>query len=103
MTETQIILLLITVLTTLREGFQQRDRVEPSGSVRFVWHMYGWLIRFLVFALLYLAGSGWIILSASVFVMWPIYNVACNIGMKKKWYYLSDKGIDKYIKRFLKL
>jgi hypothetical protein len=29
------------------------------------------------------------------------YNISCNIGLKKKWYYVSNTGIDGIIRKLL--
>jgi hypothetical protein len=101
MTDNQYILLAIGFLIVIREGFQQRDRVDPNQSISALWHSYGFVIRFLVFGLLYRDGASWLTLTSSVILMWPLYNLACNIGGKKKWYYVSKKGIDLIIRKIL--
>jgi hypothetical protein len=101
MTENLMLLLLIALLITIREGFQQRDILVPDPAVSFAWHLYGWMIRFFVFSLLFRLGATFWMLVLSVFIMWPLYNIACNIGRKNKWYYLSDKGLDGIIRKML--
>ena len=101
MTDNQYIYFAIAVLIVVREGFQQRDRVDPNQSISALWHSYGFIMRFLVFGLLYRTGADWIVLTASVVLMWPLYNVSCNLGGKKKWYYVSDRGIDLIIRKIL--
>jgi len=99
MTDNQYIYLALAILIVIREGFQQRDRVEPNPSMSTLWHTYGWVMRFLVFGLLYRSDATLLTLIASVVIMFPLYNISCNIGAKKKWYYLSNKGIDLLLRK----
>lgn len=103
MIKPQALLLLIAGLIALRESIQERARVSFSSTISTAWHLCGWLIRFFVFALLFLVNSPIWLLVVSVVLMWPVYNIGCNIGAKKKWYYLSDKGIDGFLKKLFKL
>ncbi len=94
----------VAILIVIREGFQQRDRVEPKKFYSDMWHLQGLVIRLLIFGLVYrLAPESYkIILSVITAVLfWPVYNISCNIGMRRKWYYLSNKGIDKVIRKVL--
>lgn len=100
-TDNLYLLLLVCLLITVREGFQQRDRVEPENGYSKAWHWFGFLMRFLVFALVFRLGQSWIYNSIAIVILWPLYNIACNIGMKQKWYYLSNKGIDGFIRKCL--
>lgn len=94
-----ILLIIITLLITLREGFQQADSLKHSEHLSKIWHILGFLIRSLLFTLFYIIGTHWLILATSVLIMWPLYNIACNIGRKQKWYYLSNSGIDKILRK----
>lgn len=85
----------------LREGFQQRDRVKPSPKTSAIWHGLGWVIRFDLLLLLYvLQVNIWLLIVATI-LMWPVYNIACSIGRKQKWYYVDTKGIDGIIRKLL--
>lgn len=88
-------------MIVLREGYQQRDDVAPSKKLSKIWHTIGWVKRVLVFVLLYLLNANWILLTIAGVSMWILYNIACNIGRKQKWYYVGKSGIDGIIRRIL--
>jgi len=100
-TDNQYIALFLALLIVFREGFQQADWKKPNPSYSDIWHLLGWVMRFIVFGILFRAGANWIVLSVSVVMMWPIYNIAINIGRGNKWYYVSKKGIDGVIRKVL--
>ncbi len=85
----------------LREGFQQRDNIAHTKKLSKIWHAIGFAMRALVFVLLYLMGTGWLLLVVAGVLMWIVYNIACNIGRKQKWYYVSKSGIDGIIRKIL--
>lgn len=93
--------IIISLLITAREGYQQRDRVEPKQKYSKIWHQLGFFIRFLLTGITFVLTLNWYLTSLMVIIFWPLYNIACNIGAKKKWYYLSDKGIDGMIRKLL--
>ena len=95
------ILFSIALLIVMREGYQQADSKEPSEQLSDVWHTLGWFMRALVILSMYLLDADLYLLIAAGLVMWPIYNVACNLGRKQHPLYLSDHGIDKLIKKVL--
>jgi hypothetical protein len=101
MNETIGLLILTAFLITLREGFKFRDEVYPSKTMSFVWHLVGGFTRFFIFCVLYRLGANVFTLIVSVIIMWPLYDIACNIGLKKKWNYVGNTAwIDK-AKRYL--
>lgn len=99
MIDNMYILFFVMLLITLREGFQQADWFKHNPSYSTIWHTLGLLMRFMVFGLLYREGANTIELIISVVIMWPMYNIACNIGRNKKWYYLSNKGVDLLLRK----
>jgi len=101
MTDNQYIYFALALLIVIRESFQERTRVKPNPGISDLWHAYGWLMRFLLFGLLYRSGATWLMLSASVIIMWPLYNIGCNIGAGRRWYYVSKRGIDLIIRKIL--
>lgn len=101
MTDNQYLLIFMALLIVCREAYQQADWKKHNPSYSDIWHVLGWLMRFITFGLLYRAGANWIILSVSIVLLWPVYNIAINIGRGNKWYYLSDKGIDGILRKIL--
>jgi len=99
MTDNQYLILFLSLLIVIREGFQQADWKKHNPAYSDIWHLLGWVMRFIAFALLYRFGASWITLIISVVIMWPVYNIACNIGRGNKWYYLSKKGIDLLLRK----
>lgn len=93
------LILLIALLITLREGLQQRDRVAHSKLMSDLWHGVGFIMRVAVFVLLYMITKDYLILSIAAFIMFVLYSIACSIGSKQKWYYVSNRGIDKIIRK----
>ena len=93
------LILLIALLITLREGLQQRDRVAHTKFMSDLWHGVGLVMRIAVFVLLYMLTKDWIMLSIAAFVMFVLYSISCSIGSKQKWYYVSNRGIDRIIRK----
>jgi len=86
-------------LIALREGFQLNDKIQPDKWISTLWHGFGWLIRFFLFGVLYRLDANTFTLIAYIIIAWPVYNIACNIGLKQKWYYVgSTSFIDKALK-----
>ena len=101
MTDNQYLLFFLIFLIIAREGFQQADWKKYNPAYSDIWHILGWVMRFIAFGMLYRTGANWILLFISVLLMWPIYNIVINIGRGNKWYYLSDKGIDGILRKIL--
>jgi len=49
------LILLVAVLIAVREGFQQRDRIEPEKGFSKAWHWFGFLLRFLLIGVMFQA------------------------------------------------
>jgi len=99
MTDSQYIIFFLIFLIVAREGFQQADWKKHNPAYSDIWHVLGWVMRFIAFAMLYRTDANWIMLAVSVILMWPIYNIFINIGRGNKWYYVSKKGIDLLIRK----
>jgi len=97
------LLMAIAVLIVIREGFQQRDRVDPGKGYSKAWHWFGFIMRLLLAGAIYQTSQSWTLTIITIAFLWVGYNMSCNIGAKKPLFYLSDKGIDGAIKRFLHL
>jgi len=95
------LLILIALLITLREGLQQRDRVAHSKQMSKLWHGVGFVIRMLLITVVYLLTFNLILTVVTGLILTVFYSIACAIGSKQKWYYLSDSGIDKLLKKLL--
>ena len=95
------IVIVIAMLLAVREGFSLRDRIDPGKGYSKAWHWFGFLIRLLLAGIMFQATFNWWLTGIVVVIIWPVYNIACNIGLKKKWYYLSNKGIDGVIRKLL--
>lgn len=96
-----ILLFLIVILIPLREGYQQRDRVEPSKYTSNIWHGLGLIMRLILILFIYITTKNLIYTTATLFMLTVVYSIACAIGSKQKWYYLSNRGIDKILRRLL--
>jgi hypothetical protein len=101
MNETIGILILIAFLITIREGFKFRDQIYPSKTMSFIWHTFGWLTRFFLFGVLFRLGASTFTLIVSVIIMWPLYDIACNLGLKKKWNYVGNTAWMDKAKRYI--
>jgi NhaP-type Na+/H+ or K+/H+ antiporter len=95
----QYLILLIALLITIREGLQQRDRVEHTKLMSNLWHGVGLIMRVAVFVLLYLITNDVVILTITGVILFVLYSISCSIGSKQKWYYVSNRGIDKLIRK----
>jgi len=95
------ILITIALLVTLREGLQQRDRVEPSKLMSDLWHFVGLVIRLTLITIVYLFTYNLYLTVVTGLILTVFYSISCAIGSKQKWFYLSDRGIDGFIKRTL--
>jgi len=95
------ILIVLGLFLVAREGFQQRDRIEPNKDYSKAWHIMGWFMRLLLVGAIYQCTLNWYYVVGMTFLLWVIYNISCNIGSKQKWFYLSDSGIDKILRKIL--
>lgn len=102
MDENKLILYFIAALIVLREGYVLRDRVKPNPTHSTIWHVLGLLMRFILFGLAYRLGFNTIELVILVVLLTVIYNMSCSLGLMKGLFYLSDKGIDGFIKRLFR-
>ena len=93
------IILVVALFLIAREGFQQRDRVDPSNPVSKTWHAFGWFMRLLITGVAYQSTGSYLYVLLFVVLFWPVYNISCNIGAKRKWYYVSKSGIDGLIRK----
>jgi len=67
-----------------------------------LWHKVGFVIRAIIVLMSFIEG-GWLWALIVAFVAWVPYNIIINKIMKQKWYYLSDSGIDGFIKKLFKI
>ena len=66
------------------------------------WHTAGFVTRGFIVMIAFVAG-GLLWAGIVAFVAWLPYNIIINLIMKQKWYYLSDSGIDGFIKKLFKI
>jgi len=97
-------ILLGLLLVVLREGFKRRSEVDPkNGAWSHTWHVFGWGIRGCFIAILGIllkhTDVMWLFVVLAIILAWPVYDIACAIGAGRKWYYRSDKGMDKVIRK----
>jgi len=98
------LIFIIAIAVVLREGVQERYRISPYNKWSELWHRIGLVVRmFLVFVIGYLTKQSLlmqiILCSLATIILWPLYNISCNIGAKKNWKYLRKKGIDGVIRK----
>jgi len=67
-----------------------------------LWHKVGFVIRAIIVLMSFIEG-GWLWALIVAFVAWVPYNIIINKIMKQKWCYLSDSGIDGFIKKLFKI
>jgi len=56
------------------------------------------IIRLLLIAVVYLLSYNLILTVVTGLILTVFYSISCAIGSKQKYYYLSDRGIDGFIK-----
>lgn len=93
------LIIALAVFLIVREGFQMRDKTEPENGYSRAWHWFGFLMRLMVAGIMFQISGSWLLTGLIAFILWPVYNIACNIGLKKKWYYLSNSGIDLILRK----
>ena len=94
-----ISIIVIALLICVREGFQNRDRIDWNKSINRMWHIYGFVMRFLLVGLMYMITENWIYTASVAVIVWPFYNISCAIGLRKKWYYVGKDGTDWLIRK----
>lgn len=99
MTDNQYILFFLIFLIVAREGFQQADCKKHNPAYSDIWHILGFMMRFIIFGVLFQVGAKTWALALSVILMWPVYNIVINIGRGNKWFYVSKRGIDLLIRK----
>ena len=98
-----VFILMLFIL--FREGFNMRERITPDVDYAEGWHKIGWWLRAMVFIIVQLitkeigVREQIIYGLATLITLWPLYNLACNIGLRRKWYYVGKKGIDWVIRK----
>jgi VIT1/CCC1 family predicted Fe2+/Mn2+ transporter len=95
------LLIVISLLISLREGLQQRDRVSPSKLMSKLWHGVGFVLRMLLIVFVYFLTHDILLTLIITFILSILYSISCAIGSKQKWYYLSNSGIDKILRKLL--
>ena len=53
------LVLVIAILIIVREGFQQRDRVDPNKGYSKAWHWFGFLLRLLFAGVMFQLTFSW--------------------------------------------
>jgi len=93
-----ILLLSIVILIALWNGLIIKWKLTNKYSRE--WHIVGWIIRMLLVTIFFLiSGIWWAIVVG--FISWIPYNIIISLIVWKKWWYLSDSGIDKIFKSIL--
>lgn len=82
-----------------REGFQMRDKKEPNQGYSTAWHAMGWFMRLFIVGIIFQLTWSIPLTIVMALLLTVGYNISCNIGLKQKWYYVSNKGIDKIIRK----
>lgn len=96
---TTLTILLIILLLAVWNGLVIEWKLKGKYSKQ--WHMAGGLIRALLIGLVYInSGIYWAL--GAAFLSWLPYNMIINLLMGNGLFYLSDKGIDGWIKRLIK-
>jgi hypothetical protein len=101
-------------LIAVREGLVIKDMNDNISSplLSAWWHRIGFVIRFFLILSVFLilkkdfglrSFQLWLIVSISILLASAWYNIAINLINKQKWYYLSNKGIDGFIKKLFRL
>jgi hypothetical protein len=113
--ELLVALLIALFILGPREGLviaDKRDGSQKAKNYSSWWHKLGWLNRaFIVLGIFlyvqqYFSYSDWQLYAwplAGFVLSWPWYNISINLIRKRPILDLSDKGIDGFIKRLLKL
>jgi hypothetical protein len=108
--EAVISLLIALLLIAVREGLVLKDKLDGKDSPfeSKWWHrLGGWSRGFIVLAIFLLVQEKYwykdwqlyVWTAAAVIDAWPWYNIAINLINGWKLWYLSDNGIDKWIKK----
>lgn len=96
------LIIALAVFLIVREGFQLRDKVEPENGYSRAWHWFGFLMRLMIAGIMFQVSGSWLLTVLVIVILWPVYNISCNIGMKKKWHYLSKSGIDLVLRKIFR-
>ena len=94
MTEQLIALYVLMLFFDYREGFILRSGKYKADALSFAWHAVGWFNRLFIFIIVMFVTDRNISHSvAAVIILWPLFNIACNIGLNKaKWWRFWDFG-----------
>jgi len=95
-----ILILACIVLTAAWNGLVIKWHQTESKKISKAWHDVGFFIRALLVVLIYMQSGLWPAVIAA-FIAWIPYNVIISLIAWKKWWYLSDTGIDGIIKRLV--
>ena len=95
--ETLTFLFLALILIALREGMVLSNPEKYDRE----WHLAGWAIRGCIIAVIVMLTKPdyWAYFIPALILAWPVYNITINLFKGMKWYYVSDKGIDKLIRK----
>lgn len=96
---TTLTILLIIILLAIWNGLVIEWKLKGKYSNQ--WHFVGGLIRALLIGLVYVNSGLWLAIGTA-FLCWMPYNMIINKIMGNGLFYLSDKGIDGFIKRLIK-
>ena len=92
--ETLIALYVLMLFFDYREGFILRSGKYEAGALSFAWHAVGWFNRLFIFIMVMIITDRDMFHAVmAVIILWPLFNVACNIGLNKpKWWRFWDFG-----------
>jgi len=92
-----ILIFIIIILIATWNGLVIQWKL--TGKYSKLWHITGLVTRLLLIAIVYITSGLWWSICA-VLLSWIPYNIIISLIVWNKWWYLSDKGIDGFIKRF---
>lgn len=90
---------LLIVFTAIWNGLVIRWKITGKGSK--LWHATGLIIRAGMVLVIYIDTGIWPAFIAFI-ISWIPYNIIISLIVWKKFWYLSDSGIDGLIKRIFK-
>lgn len=102
--ETLIALYVLMLFFDYLEGFILRSGKYEADALSFAWHAVGWFNRLFIFIMVIIITDSNIYHAvAAVIILWPLFNVACNIGLNKaKWWRFWDFGTTQMMSGMIK-
>lgn len=99
-----ILSVLFSVFFAIRNAYQRKEAGVAYNLYNHKWHQWEFLVKTCVALIIGISTNNWFhgIFGVLAFISidFLLFPLILNIKTKQAWFYLSDSGIDKFLRKF---